>query len=258
MMFTDDLSKVDKAIDEYLLNLHDNQFYRNMKRLVIFIVAIFSCALSYGQGTIKFLGIPVDGRESDMVFKLRQKGFKMDADGRCLEGTFNGKPSFVYIHTNNRKVDRIMVADQHTTTKGQIRIQYNNLLEQFKNNDKYLSLGNDPRPEDENIAYEMTVHDKDYSAHFYLNPFSDEFADDEYIDKLGDMAEEEVMQLILNGDYETPTEEQVSALLQVTMLKKAVENSPGVVWFKIAEAGGGYYLAIFYDNYANQAHGEDL
>lgn len=229
-----------------------------MKRLVIVIVAVLSCVLSYGQGTIKFLGIPVDGRESEVVFKLKQKGFKMDSDGRCLEGTFNGKPSYVYIHTNNRKVDRIMVADQHPTTKGQIRIQYNNLLEQFKNNDKYLSIGNDPIPEDEDIAYEITVHDKEYSAHFYLNPFCDEFADDEYIDKLGDMAEEEVLKLVLDGEVEDPSEEKVSALLQVTMLRKAVENSPGVVWFKIAEHAGQYYLAIFYDNYANQAHGEDL
>lgn len=229
-----------------------------MKRLVIVIAAMLSCALSYGQGTIKFLGIPVDGRESEMVFKLKQKGFRMDADGRCLEGTFNGKPSYVYIHTNNRKVDRIMVANQHTTTKRQIRIEYNNLLEQFKNNDKYLSIGNEPIPEDEDIAYEITVHDKDYSAYFYLNPFSDEFADDEYLDKLGDMAEEEVKKLILDNGVEEPTEERVSALLQVTMLKKAVENSPGVVWFKIVEHMGEYYLAIFYDNYANQAHGEDL
>lgn len=228
-----------------------------MKRLVILIVAILSCAMSYGQGTIKFLGIPVDGRESDMVFKLRQKGFKMDADGRCLEGTFNGKPSFVYIHTNNRKIDRIMVANQHTTTKGQIRIEYNNLLEQFKNNDKYLSIGNEPIPEDEDIAYEITVNDKDYSAYFYLNPFSDEFYDEEYIDKLGNLAQEEVKQLFLESGEE-PTEEKVSAMMQVTMLKKAVENSPGVVWFKIVEHYGEYYLAIFYDNYANQAHGEDL
>ena len=229
-----------------------------MKRLVIAIVALLTCAMSYGQGTIKFLGIPVDGRESEMVFKLKQKGFKMDTDGKCLVGTFNGKPSYVYIHTNNRKVDRVMVADQRPTTKGQIRIQYNNLLEQFKNNDKYLSIGNDPIPDDEDIAYEITVHDKDYSAHFYLNPFCDEFADDEYLDKLGAMAEEEVLQLIKDGELEDPTEEKATALLQVTMIKKAVENSPGVVWFKIAEHLGEYYLAIFYDNYANQAHGEDL
>lgn len=114
-----------------------------------------------------FLGIPVDGKKSDMMSKLKSKGFTQSpyAEG-VLTGKFNGMDVNVHIATNNDKVCRIMVCDANTMDEASIRIRFNVLCEQFKNSSKYCSLSEkDPKlKEDENISYEMTVHKKFYVA----------------------------------------------------------------------------------------------
>ena len=143
-----------------------------MKKILLFLVLCFISIFSMAQTDVtKFLGIPVDGSKSEMIRKLKTKGFKQSpVDKDVLTGKFNGMDVNVHIVTNNDKVCRIAVYDKNTMNETDIRIRFNALCEQFKNNSKYCSLSEeDPKiKEDEDISYE--IHNKRYEAYFYQIP----------------------------------------------------------------------------------------
>ena len=145
-----------------------------MKKALLSLVLCCISIVGMAQTDVtKFLGIPVDGNKSDMMRKLKSKGFTQSPyDKGVLTGKFNGMDVNVHIATNNDKVCRIMVCDANTMDEASIRIRFNVLCEQFKNNSKYYSLSEeDPKlKEDENISYEMTVNKKRYEAIFYQRP----------------------------------------------------------------------------------------
>lgn len=72
--------------------------------------------------------------------------------------------------------------------------------------------------DDEDIAYEMSVHDKIYEAVFYQVPI---------------------------------TEEEDSK----AWAEKAINKH---VWFRIFDEHGKYFIVMYYDNEYNHANGEDL
>ena len=121
------------------------------------------------EDVTKFLGIPVDGTEEEMIQKLKAKGFWMDEDVGMLRGEFNGVDVYVTIATNKGKVRRVGLADVSTRDEEGIRRRFNTLCEQFVDNEKYISasLSDYVIQEDEDIQYEMSVHDKQYEAAFY-------------------------------------------------------------------------------------------
>jgi len=170
-----------------------------------------------------FLGIPVDGTKSAMIQKLKAKGFTYDATLDMLEGEFNGQPVFLSVVTENNKVYRICIFDKNETTESQIKIRFNTLCRQFEKNGKYLPM-NDHQEigESEDISYEMLVHKKDYQAGFY--------------------------QVGSNG----------AASYYNKSLEEIEQLSNKVVWFTISERYGKYFIIMYYDNYWNQANGEDL
>lgn len=143
-----------------------------MKRLIIIILALFAgiaISAQTNSNVLKFMGIPVDGSKTEVIQKLKEKGFKYDSINDCLTGQFNGMDSRIFISTNKNKVDRIVVFGPTTLSTASIRIEYNNLLHQFNNNSKYTTIGeNKFIPENEDISYEITAHDKRYDAQFYL------------------------------------------------------------------------------------------
>lgn len=143
-----------------------------MKRLIIIILALFAgiaISAQTNSNVLKFMGIPVDGSKTEVVQKLKEKGFKYDSVNDCLVGQFNGQDSRIFISTNKNKVDRIMVCDANVTDETNIRIAYNTLLQQFNNNSKYITIeDNKPIPEDERISYGISLHNKRYEAVFYL------------------------------------------------------------------------------------------
>lgn len=143
-----------------------------MKRLIIIILALFaSIAISAqtNSNVLKFMGIPVDGSKTQVIQKLKEKGFKYDSTNDCLTGRFNGIESNIFISTNKNKVDRIYVCDATATNEASIRIAYNKLLQQFNNNSKYIAIEeNKPISENEDISYKMTVNNKRYDAYFFL------------------------------------------------------------------------------------------
>lgn len=139
------------------------------KILLLFLVCMFSAVRGYAQSEVtKFLGIPIDGTKSDMIKELKGKGFSYDLEYDLLEGEFNGTDVYVSVVTNNNKVYRICVADRNYISETDIRIRFNNLCYQFGNNKKYMGKFEDYIiPQDEDISYEMSVHNKRYQASFY-------------------------------------------------------------------------------------------
>ena len=242
-----------------------------MKRITTTLVLALITVIAVAQttdGTLKFLGIPIDGKKSDMTAALIKKGFTYDPDSDFLIGEFNGRESHIAIVENRGKVYRIVVFDANTTNEGQIRIRYNNLLGQFENsNGKYYSITpNEPIPEDEDISYEITVHKKQYSAAFLYNPI---FNDEEAKEKVLDETVKECRQLIEEtkndktaGDITVgefySDEENFQQLVLTVASQKILRMSNSSGWFTILEHYGKYYLGIFYDNLNNQANGDDL
>ena len=185
------------------------------------MIAISAGVLAQKEVT-KFLGIPVDGSPTEMIEKLKAKGFKteegfrrdvtvglIDWDGpEVLTGRFNGERVRVYIEVETNKVWRICLRDKNTRDETQIKIRFNTLVRQFEGNGKYVPLVDEQTiADDEDISYQMTVNKKQYQAGFVQK------GEDGMVD-----------------------------------LKR-------IVWFTIGE---GYEIEMFYDNKYNEADGSDL
>ena len=238
-----------------------------MKRLLSFIIGILiMCSTVFGQseGTLKFLGIPVDGSKSEMVTALKSKGFRYDSNSGFLVGDFNGRESHIGIVENHGKVYRVVVFDANTYDAGEIRIRFNNLIHQFENsNGKYYYIvQNEMIPEDEDISYEINVHDKQYSATFIYNPL---YGNDELRDKvinevklsLEEIKDEKTTVGITYGEFYSD-KDLYNQLILSTVRMAAIQMSNGSVWFKIFEYYGKYYIGLYYDNLINKPNGEDL
>lgn len=229
-----------------------------MKRLLFIVLAMIATITSFAQqkDVTNFLGIPVDGTKTEMKQKLIAKGFvpKKFGDEEFLEGEFNGCNVNVYIRTNNNKVYRIMVADNFTVDEAQIKIRFNNLVSQFENNKRYFPLDKYTLSDEEDISYEMTVHNKNYDAYFYQVP------DMEKADTLAlqEKVRNELLSKYTEAELKNPSEE-ISKEITNTAIKIGTEwmlMKP--VWFKIARVNGEYFICMFYDNEYNHANGEDL
>lgn len=205
----------------------------------------------------KFLGIPVDGTKEEMIRNIQAKGFKLHKEygQEFLSGEFNGQDVHVFVATNNNKVYRVMVAEQNRCSVGQIRIRFNNLMQQFKDNPKYVSydINQTSIPAEEDISYEMIVHDKIYDANFVQKSHELDTTllhqDMEYITK--------------NLDQYLPTsvitEMESEVLVQYCLIQAFLKQyEKNMVWFRICDFQGEYYLTLYYDNLYNKANGEDL
>ena len=147
-----------------------------MKKAILITLLVFFSVVCMGQneGALKFLGIPIDGTETQFAAKLRGKGFTYNSTYESYKGQLNGKSVDVYIHTNHNLVDRVYVAFPYTSEEG-IRVEFNKLLSQFKDNGKYMDLSmNTEIPSGEDISYEISVNKKRYQASFsYFDPDRD-------------------------------------------------------------------------------------
>lgn len=261
-----------------------------MKRLAAFIALILLSYLLFAQkstdNTLKFLGIPVDGTEQQMIASLKSKGFRYNTAQNYLTGQFNGENVDVFIHTNHNLVDRIYVSFPSTSSESDIRDKFNRLISQFENNSKYTSFmtQNEPIPMDEDISYEMSVNDKRYQASYrYMNPDMDpnylmremteavvaatpedkaeevKAALEAYINSSDDERQEidvQTTELLKNlGEPEWTPE---SLQIMMAIMKKVESLMTGEVWFMIHRTYGRYNIGLYYDNLANRANGEDL
>lgn len=224
--------------------------------MTCWLIAFFAVAMYAQKDVTTFLGIPIDGYKSEMRQKLIAKGFvpKKVRNNEYLEGEFNGTDVHIYIGTNNNKVYRIMLCDANTQSEAGIKIRFNKLVSQFKNNKRYTALEDYTLSESEDISYEMTVHNKNYDALFYQIP------DMEKVDSLAmqEQVRNELLKKYSPEQLENPTEEinneLVSIILRISM--DMISKKP--VWFRICKSYGEYYITMYYDNEYNHANGEDL
>lgn len=227
-----------------------------MKFIIFILQALLipSIAVHAQNDVTQFLGIPVDGSKTEMIQKLKAKGFHTNSyDKDVLEGEFNGKNVYVRIATNNDKVCRIMVSDINSVDERSIQIRFNNLCRQFEQNPKYISLGNYQIPDDENIDYEITVKNKRYEAIFYQLPT--ELSDTTLL--------REKLKAIISKKYTVedlanPTKEIQKDVMMTSFEYMINSCSKKPVWFMISDFYGEYYITMFYDNEYNRANGEDL
>ena len=223
--------------------------FKNLRILVFLVVFGFSSQIISAQKDItQFLGIGIDGLKSEIIQKLKEKGFVSDTYKKdVLDGEFNGTNVNLHVVTNNNRVYRIMVADKNSINETDIKIRFNTLIEQFRNNKKYLPVPDAKIekyiiPEEEDISYELTVKNKRYEAVFYQK--SSEY----------NALEIEIANLYKKETLNTEDKERLNLLS-----KKMVDDSfKKTVWFMISERYGKYFISIYYDNEYNKANGEGL
>ncbi|MDE5788171.1 MAG: hypothetical protein K2H79_06490 [Bacteroidaceae bacterium] len=203
----------------------------------------------------KFLGIPVDGSKTKMIKKLKAKGFKKNQYVKdVLTGEFNGRNVNICIVTNHDKVYRIVVADTEFMNETDVKMRFNVLCDQFQNSLKYVSIseGNPQIPEDEEISYEMTTHQKCYEASFYQLPDTATISYKEIIQAM--LLLKYTEESSKNLSYETLHE--IQRIIDNQDIEKILKKS---VWFKVIKYDyDKFYIIMCYDNEYNEANGEDL
>ena len=243
-----------------------------MKKILILAMTVILSAGAFAQREVtKFLGIPVDGTKQSMIQKLKAKGFTYDQQTDCLYGEFNGEEVSISVQTNGNKVWRIAITDEIDRSENQIRIRFNNLVNQFENNNKYMPYKKDSQTlsDNEDISYEISANDKQYAAIFYqYSKDAPEFSDiltlqKEYGERYAKELKEYLSQFT-EEQLENPTEEMMENSKKI--LYQSVQSvmtmndliSKKVVWFTIGGAYGKYYITMFYENGYNEADGSDL
>ncbi|MFB0923691.1 MAG: hypothetical protein QMB65_00170 [Vicingaceae bacterium] len=231
---------------------HKMELNKNLKLVMGVFMLLLLPILSHAQKDVtQFLDIPVDGYKPDMIEKLKSKGYtflnKEESD--VLEGEFNGQDVYISIGTNNNKVYRIGLVDKQSTNETNIKIRFNNLIQQFSENSRYLSTSDSMIakiiiPEDEDISYKMMAENKRYEATFHQKTLT--------LDSLNNEMEIQMVKEPNEYDYEKVNE----LILEVVEEKfKSLEKT---VWFMIAEEYGKYQIYMFYENSYNKADGSQL
>ena len=227
-----------------------------MKKFVtLFILFFISVSISAQHDVVKFLGFDVDGSKSDMVQNLKSKDFVAkyyDDDTEYFVGRFNGNKVHLYILSESGKVSRIALHDEDLLNETDIKIRFNRLCRQFKDNGKYWVLDDYTIGDDEDISYQISVKNKRYEAVFYQLP------NKETKDSIGYSATEKVMSKYTPDEYELCKDQIREEIAEETYsaIYEAIKNK--IVWFKISEHHGKYYISMFYDNEYNRPHGQDL
>lgn len=244
-----------------------------MKRLFTLVALCLLSAGAFAQKDVtKFLGIPVDGTKTQMIQKLKAKGFTYNQSKDILKGEFNGEQVEISVQTQGNKVWRLAVSDVKGRDEGQIKIRYNKLINQFKNNENYMEISeNEELSEDEDIQYKMIVDNKQYQTAFYQVPNIDstqylqEFQT-KYVDEINRIneykakfSEEELANP--QGELKENIERISDWIMEVMQSEiKAISNKVAkkLVWFTIGNMYGKYYITMFYENGYNEADGSDL
>ena len=227
-----------------------------MKKIIFLMLLFVSMTSSSNaqKDVTKFLGIPIDGLKPAMMQKLKAKGFQYNSKLDCLTGEFNGHDVILSIVTNNNKVWRIMLKDAIAQNETDIKIRFNKLVQQFMNNKKYMqaTLSDPTLSDEEDISYEMLVHNKRYEASFYQIPTQ--------IDTLEMQTalKAKLLEKYTEEQLENPNEEQQADIKYEAMTYMIDLLSKRPVWFMIDEQYGMYRILMYYDNEYNHSDGEDL
>lgn len=154
-----------------------------MKKILITLVFVMMTIMSFSQ--VNFMESKVDGTPGVMASILKDKGFydtgeTFENEGhkrQILKGNFNGTTVHLFVVSNHGKVFRIYLAEVTTHNEAEIISRFNNLFDQFYNNKKYILIDGKKIPQNEDISYEMSCHNKLYDAYFY-QILSDDMTED--------------------------------------------------------------------------------
>ena len=124
-----------------------------MKKFLFILIMCIATLTACKQNTIKFLGIPVDGTKQEMMERLQTKGFKYDSVNDCLMGEFNGMESIIFLATFNNKVCRVIVINKTPLNGFNADLTFNNFVEQFTNNEKYIRLSDEEISENYKLSF---------------------------------------------------------------------------------------------------------
>lgn len=241
-----------------------------MKKIVTILFLLLSLS-AFSQTHVapvtKFLDIPIDGFKTQMIQKLKAKGYTYNNIKKCLTGEFNGRDVEIYVVTNNNKVWRLMVRDAYPSSETDIKIRFNTLCSQFaKNTKKYMQanmgLEEYTIPEEEDISYNMSVKNKRYEASFWQitekidsTTFKDEAT--KLVTKYGEIKIDSMTE-------EEKKDIQVKVIADVFHML-SVRFSNNSVWFIISKDDDlysdyerPYRILMYYDNENNHSNGEDL
>jgi len=225
---------------------------KKFKNTVWLLVLLIVPTVSNAQKDItQFLDIPVDGFKPEMIEKLKSKGFTVNRESEdILHGEFNGIDVNILIGTHNNKVWRIAVADAYPTNETNIKIRFNNLIQQFVNSKRYMAEEDSTIvkyaiPEDEDISYEITTNNKRYDAIFYQKSV-----------KYDSLTKE--TELLFAKDSLNEKESERGSDLIVKLGMASVDSLYKPVWFMIKENYGEYRIVLYYENEYNKANGEEL
>lgn len=244
-----------------------------MKRLFTLVALCMLSVATFAQKDVtKFLGIPVDGTKTQMIQKLKAKGFVYNQSKDLLKGEFNGEQVEISVQTQGNKVWRLAISDVKGRDEGQIKIRYNKLINQFKNNENYMEISeNEVLSEDEDIQYKMIVDNKQYQTAFYqvpnidstqyLQEFQTKYAAE--INRINEYKAKFSEEELANPQGELKENiEKISDWIMEVMQSEITAISSKVakklVWFTIGNMYGKYYITMFYENGYNEANGSDL
>lgn len=217
---------------------------------------LFLPVILYGQKDVtQFLDIPIDGFKPEMIKKLKSKGYtNVQGSEEMLKGEFNGTDVNIGIATNNNKVWRIGIVDANYTDEINIKIRFNNLIQQFMNNERYVTepdstVAKYTISKEMDISYEMKVKDKRYEAKFYQKSI-----------KLDSLKRE--LQLLEDRatQKDSLNDKEIEKLkpLMTELFKVYMNKTNKTVWFMIDEKYGEYGILMFYENGYNKADGSGL
>ena len=155
-----------------------NLNYKTVRKLAVALLMFMTLSLN---AQVKFLGIPVDGPKSEMIQNLIQKGYIFNKYKDYLMGEFNGNDVIIHVVEYKGKVGRIIVEDANPFNETDIIIRYNNLIEQFENNGKYI--GENVKIDNKtNISYEMSHNHNRFEAVYYQKSEDDKDLNDKELD----------------------------------------------------------------------------
>ena len=229
---------------------------KRMKKILTLAVVLMTTLALFAQeekDVTKFLGIPVDGYKSEMISKLKAKGFtETNIDG-CLEGIFNNYPVLITVNINpyNNKVYEISLLDIAENSESEIRYRFNNLISQFENNSNYIGGTNEYISEEEDLGHNIANREKIYQAIFFQESGSiNKEIDYVMWEKYG-----------VKGPEDLPEEEkkEASEYLQ-NYINNYIKNrlSKKRVTFFIIPRDKKYHISMSYTNCYNEPNGEDL
>lgn len=232
---------------------------RLLSLTLLFILSVAACAQE--RYVTHFLGIPVDGSKAEMLRKLREKGFRPSAIGD-LEGEFNGRDVHLSVVTKRDRVWRILVKDATPSSKTGIIIRFNRLCHQFQDNPKYMSFRDDQTiSDDEDVSYEITVHDKRYEAAFYQN-YPTVLDTAQLYEKLTPLLAERFSEDEIANMTEDERDTLVSLMVKYYDLTLRADALKRSVWFMIDKdrySSSYFRILMFYDNEFNSGDdGSDL